>query len=157
MHKKKIKYIHNKKFDVSKHIQLTDKVIELVDKLYVLPNEIEIVFESLGKNVHGMTMLDTRYNNRIRLNIDLSIEEYIIPLTHELLHLHQLFTNRLQPKLRGKILFDNMLYKVDSLNMSYEDYMNLPWEQDVAEKQRKLLIFLQENSRKLRLDNGRQY
>lgn len=157
MHKKKIKYTHHKKFDVSRHIKLTDKVIELVDKLYVLPNEIEIVFESLGKSVYGMTMLDTRHYNRIRLNIDLSIEEYIIPLTHELLHLHQMFTNRLQPRIGGKILFDNMLYKVDSLNMSYEDYMNLPWEQDVAEKQRKLLIFLQENSRKLRLDNGSQY
>ena len=154
MHKKKIKYTHHKKFDVSRHIKLTDRVIELVDKLYVLPNEIEIVFESLGKNVHGMTVLDTRHSSRIRLNIDLSLEEYIIPLTHELIHLHQIFTTRLQPRTGGKILFDNVLYKVDSLKMSYEDYMNLPWEQDVMEKQRKLLIFLQENSRKLRVDIG---
>jgi hypothetical protein len=154
MHNKKIKYTHHKKFDVSRHIKLTDKVIELVDKLYVLPNEIEIVFESLGKSVYGMTVLDKHTNNRIRLNIDLDINEYIIPLTHELLHLHQIFTNRLQPKTNGKIMFDGVLYKVDSLNMSYEDYTDLPWEQDVMEKQCKLLIFLQENSRKLRVDIG---
>jgi hypothetical protein len=129
---------------------LTEKVIQLVRKLYVLPNTIEIQFENMGKNIYGMTMLDPRFPNRIRLNQDLSITEYVLPLTHELIHLHQIFTNRLQCRSGGRILWENTVYKVNMLEMSYNDYQQLPWELDVVEKQQKLLKLLQENSRKLK-------
>lgn len=130
--------------------KLTEKVIKLVKEIYALPNTIEIQFENMGPSIYGMTMLDPRFPNRIRLNQDLSLDEFILPLTHELLHLHQMFTNRLQSRSGGRILWDNVLYKVNTKQLSYEDYLRLPWENDVAQKQHKLLEFLQKNNKKLK-------
>ena len=117
----------------------------------MLPDNIEIQFEQMGPSVYGMTMLDPRFPNRIRINQDLSLEEYLLPLTHELLHLHQTFTNRLQSRPGGRILWDKTVFKVNMLEMSYSEYQQLPWELDVAEKQQKLLKLLQENNRKLKV------
>jgi len=129
--------------------KFTDKVIKIVKSIYVLPDNIEVQFETMGKNVYGMTMLDPRFPNRIRLNQDLPLDEYLIPLTHELLHLHQIFTNRLQSRTGGRILWDKTIFKVNMLEMSYNDYQQLPWELDVLEKQKTLLKVLSENKKKL--------
>ncbi len=129
--------------------KFTDRVIKLVKTLYVLPDNIEIQFENMGDSVYGMTLLDPRFPNRIRLNQDLSLEEYMLPLTHELIHLHQMFTNRLQSRPGGRIMWDKTLFKVNMLEMSYNEYQQLPWELDVVEKQQKLLELLQKNNRKL--------
>lgn len=131
--------------------KFTNKVIQLIKELYVLPDNIEIQFEHMGHNIYGMTMLDPRFPNRIRLNQDLSIEEILLPLTHELLHLHQMFTNRLQSRSGGRILWEGQIYKVDSMKLSYEDYQNLPWEMDVTINQKKLLEFIAQNKKKLRV------
>jgi hypothetical protein len=127
------------------------KVIDIMKKMFVLPDTIEIQFEDMGPSVYGMTVLDPRFPNRIRINQDLSLEEYLLPLTHELLHLHQMYTNRLQSRPGGRILWDKQPYKVNMMTMSYNEYQQLPWELDVAEKQQKLLKLLQENNRKLKV------
>jgi len=129
--------------------KFTERVIKLVKTLYVLPDNIEIQFENMGDSVYGMTLLDPRFPNRIRLNQDLSLEEYMLPLTHELIHLHQMFTNRLQSRPGGRIMWDKTLFKVNMLEMSYNEYQQLPWELDVVEKQQRLLELLQKNNRKL--------
>ncbi len=129
--------------------KFSSKVISLVKQLYVLPDTIEIQFENMGDSVYGMTMLDPRFPNRIRLNQDLGIEEFILPLTHELLHLHQIYTNRLQSRSGGRILWEGQIYKVDTMKLSYEDYQNLPWEMDVMINQKKLLEFIAQNKKKL--------
>jgi hypothetical protein len=134
---------HDKSFET-----LIKKVIELVRQIHVLPNNIEIQFEDMGPNVYGMTMLDPRFPNRIRLNQQLDIQEIVIPLTHELMHLHQTFTNRLQCRTGGKIVWENQIYKVNSLTMSHEEYLNLPWELDANEKQNKLLKFITQKTTK---------
>lgn len=124
------------------------RIIILVKKLYVLPDTIEIQFESMGPNIYGMTMLDPRFPNRVRINQDLSLQEFILPLVHELLHLHQIFTNKLQTRSGGRILWENNLYKVDTLKLSYEEYVNLPWEVDVAIKQKGILDTINQHSKK---------
>jgi hypothetical protein len=131
--------------------KFTAKVIDIMKKMFVLPDTIEVQFEDMGPSVYGMTVLDPRFPNRIRINQDLSLEEYLLPLTHELLHLHQMFTNRLQSRPGGRILWDKQPYKVNMMTMSYNEYQQLPWELDVAEKQQKLLKLLQENNRKLKV------
>lgn len=130
--------------------RLVEKIILLVKELYQLPHDMEIQFENMGPSVYGMTMLDSRFPNRIRLNQDLSMEEIVIPLTHELIHLHQIFVNKLQSRTGGRILWENQLYKVDTLKLSYEEYQNLPWELDARQQQEKVLKFLQSNRKKLR-------
>lgn len=127
--------------------RLVEKIIILVKQLYPLPDEVEIQFESMGQSVYGMTMLDSRFPNRIRLNQDLSMEEMVIPLTHELIHLHQIFTNKLQSRTGGRILWENELFKVDPLKLSYQDYQNLPWELDARLQQQKVLKFLHLNKK----------
>lgn len=131
--------------------KFTDKVIKIVKTLYVLPDTIEIQFENMGDSVYGMTVLDPRFPNRIRLNQDLSLEEYLLPLTHELIHLHQMYTNRLQSRQGGRIMWDKTLFKVNMLEMSYTEYQQLPWELDVIEKQTLLLKLLNESKKKLKV------
>lgn len=129
---------------------LCNKIVEIVTNMYVLPKQIEFQFENMGQNVYGMTMLDPRFPNRIRLNQDLSIEELPIPLTHELSHLHQIYTNKLQARSGGRILWEGQMYKVDAFNLSYNDYLNLPWEDDANKKQKRILEFIQQNSKKIK-------
>lgn len=129
--------------------KLISKVVNLVSEIYCLPETIEIQFENMGASVYGMTMLDPRFPNRIRLNQDLRTEELILPITHELLHLHQIFTNRLQSRSGGKILWDKQMYKVDSLKQTYAEYQNLPWELDVIDKQKKLLEHIKKKTKQI--------
>jgi len=131
--------------------KFTDKVIKIVKTLYVLPDHIEIQFENMGDSVYGMTILDPRFPNRIRLNQDLSLEEYLLPLTHELIHLHQMYTNRLQSRQGGRIMWDKTLFKVNMMEMPYSEYQQLPWELDVIEKQKLLLKILNENKKKIKV------
>jgi len=144
------KFIYKSDIKHSKNFELLIvKIIEIVRKIYVLPEHIEIQFENMGGSIYGMTMLDPRFPNRIRLNQDLHETEIVIPLTHELLHLNQIYTNRLQTRSGGRILWDNEFYKVDSLKLTYNDYLNLPWEYDVSIKQQKLLEFIKSNNKKI--------
>jgi hypothetical protein len=109
-----------------------------------LPDIIEIELVQLGPNNYGETLIDYRRPNRIRLNLDLSITDILIPLTHELIHLEQIYQKRLSNNRFGDIIWDNKTYKVNK-NMSHKDYMALPWEQDVVKKQQKALEFLLKN------------
>lgn len=133
------------------------KVVNLLQQILVLPNYIEFQFEDIGNTVYGMTMLDPRFPNRIRLNKNLTLEEIILPLTHELVHLHQIYTNRLQTRSGGRILWDGQIFKVDSLNISYEDYLTLPWEEDATKKQVKLLEFFKFNSKKIKSEIDKEF
>ena len=153
----KIIFIYKSSFQHTKSFEsLIKKVIELVTQLYVLPNQIEIQFENMGPSVYGMTMLDPRFPNRIRLNEDLKEQEVIIPLAHELVHLNQIYTNRLQVRSGGRILWDNQMYKVDSLKLNYDEYCSLPWEEDAIQKQNKLLEFLTRNNKKIQSEIKRE-
>jgi len=109
-----------------------------------LPDIIEIEFIQLGPNNYGETLIDYRKPNRIRINLDLSINDIVIPLTHELLHLEQIYQKRLSNTRFGDIIWENKTYKV-SKSMTYNDYLALPWEQDVAKKQQKVLKILLKN------------
>jgi hypothetical protein len=54
--------------------------------------------------------------------------------------LNQIHTKRLGVRRDGKYLWDGQVYAVESPDkMLYKNYKNLPWEQDVAKKQQKLL------------------
>jgi len=106
-----------------------------------LPDIIEIELIQLGPNNYGETLIDYRTPNRIRINLDLSINDIVIPLTHELLHLEQIYQKRLTNTSFGDIIWENKTYKVNK-NMSHKEYLAQPWEQDVAQKQQKALQFL---------------
>jgi hypothetical protein len=103
-----------------------------------LPEIIEIQFVHLGPSTYGETIVDTRYPNRIRINLDLSLTEIVIPIVHELIHLEQIKQGRLSNTRFGDILWEGKKYSMDK-NMAYREYMKLPWEMDVSVRQPKLL------------------
>jgi hypothetical protein len=120
--------------------KLLKKLVYLVDKFYTLPESIEIEFVVMDESTYGMTIVDYRFPNRIYLNYKLQLEELVVPAIHELCHLNQVYTNRLKIE-RKHIVWDNIKYTNDK-HLTYQEYLDLPWEIDVAEKQQKLLEFL---------------
>ena len=109
-----------------------------------LPDIIEIEFIQLGPSSYAETIVDYRYPNRIRINLDLSLNDIVIPIVHELLHLEQIKQGRLTNTRFGDILWENKVYKVKQ-NLPYRDYLALPWEEDVAKKQQIVLKNLLKN------------
>lgn len=128
----------NQKEKVAKYI--CNRLRDYLD----LPDIIEIEFVQLGPNNYGETIVDFRYPNRIRINLDLSLNDIVIPIVHELLHLEQIKQGRLTNNRFGDILWENKVYKVKK-DISYRDYLALPWEEDVAKKQQKVLKNLIQN------------
>lgn len=109
-----------------------------------LPETIEIEFVQLGPSNYGETIVDYRYPNRMRINLDLSLNDIVIPLVHELIHLEQIKQGRLTNNRFGDIIWENKTYKVPK-NQSYNDYLDQPWEQDVSNKQQNVLKNLFKN------------
>lgn len=120
-------------------------LIKMVNKLaqkLPLPIKFEIEFTLMKPNAYAETLINPRFN-RIKLNADLGIKESIIVLTHELIHLSQLFTKKLQYKTNNIVIWENKLYDLtDATKLSYEEYQQLPWELDVAAREKDLLRFL---------------
>lgn len=119
------------------------KVVKIVDTLHVLPKDIEIDCSDLGNNIYGLTLLDPRYPNRIKINHVLNLEEISLILIHELLHLHQIYVNKLKCLKGGIIVWENVRYKVKTESLTYEEYLKLPWEIDVNTKIANLMLILE--------------
>ena len=111
---------------------------EAISKVIELPNTIEVCIYPLGKNVYGG--IDKYYVNRIAINYDLDYNSIPNILTHELIHVSQKHTRRLEIKNNGHYYWYGIPYtKVLPEEMSYEEYRNLPWEVDVQNRETKVL------------------
>ena len=95
----------------------------------------------MEQNVLGDTVLDLRLQNKIRLNSKLSVKEAVYVLSHELIHLAQIHTGQLKFNKNGNYVWNNRQYMnlAKLKTLSYSEYQQLPWEQDVVEKQQNLL------------------
>lgn len=111
------------------------RVCELVKENLDLPKEIQIEFRDLDENVYAETSLNPRYNNRITLNSNLQANEIIKPLIHELIHLEQINKGKLVKRRDGSYLFEGKIYNIKP-KMSYREYLLLPWESDVLDKEK---------------------
>lgn len=110
------------------------RICEILREKLELPNEIQIEYKELNENVYAETSLNPRYNNRITLNSKLQINEIIKPLIHELIHLEQINKGRLSKRRDGSYLYEGKIYKIKP-NMSYNDYLSLPWEDEVVTRE----------------------
>ena len=116
--------------------QLCDSVFKII----TLPDSLEIEFITMSDSVYGETILDSRFKNRIRINSVLTEREIIIPIVHELIHVHQIHTNKLQLKSNGTCVWNNKIYKLSQSNkLNNSEYSLLPWEIDVVNKQQSVL------------------
>lgn len=110
---------------------------EAVSTIITLPSEIQIRFASLGQSVYGSTALEYRFRNRVSLNNTLTVSELPEVLVHELIHLHQSHTGVLRTTRDGKHFWNDKYYTVTEL--VYEEYLKLPWEEDVEKRHKKIL------------------
>lgn len=131
-----IKLYHAKNCYDYKKQQLAKSIINKANTFLSLPDTIEVEFQSLGKSAYGETDIDRK---RITINFDLQLNDIVIPLLHELIHLEQIHTGRLARSRDGQYVWEGQVFYVNPLNMSYEDYRQLPWESDSDRKQKKLL------------------
>lgn len=122
--------------DKCKLIQI---ICDKVEELLHLPTEVDIEFTAMSLSTYGDTMVDYKNQIRIRLNKDLQINDIMIPLVHELIHLHQMHIGQLMITSAGVYVWEKQTYEVDVTQMMYTDYLRLPWEADVADKQPKLM------------------
>lgn len=140
-----VKYVYNKgiQHDYKKE-QLLTKVCNKVRTELELPDQIIIEFSHLAHNNYGETVLDSRTKNRIRLNSNLSYQECVYVLSHELIHLSQIHIGQLTYSRNAEYVWENKVYCsfTELRNMCYNQYKMLPWELDVAKKQQKILEFL---------------
>ena len=80
---------------------------------------------------------------RVSISISLTLREIPQVFVHELLHVEQIFTQRLSMTSNGRYLWGGNQYLTNT------PYERQPWEQDVAQKQQKTL----EKILKISLDN----
>ncbi len=108
--------------------------------LYIdLPDNIIVEFVDLGPSMYGESMLTFHKDSKVRINLQLSCKELIYPLVHELLHLNQIHEGKLSVTRFGDCVWEGKTYKIDQAKMSYKEYKQLPWELDVAHREKELL------------------
>jgi hypothetical protein len=108
--------------------------------LYIaLPDNIIVEFVDLGHNAYGESTLTFNKESKVRINLQLSTKELIYPLVHELLHLNQIHEGKLSVTRFGDCVWEGKIYKLNQSKMSYKDYTQLPWEQDVTSREKQLL------------------
>ena len=125
---------------------LVERLVNIIATVIELPNDLQIEFRKLDKNAYGETSLNPRYKNRITINSDLDLTEIMYPLVHELIHVHQIHTNRLVVRPNNIYFWNNKRYNVNN-NLTYESYIDLPWEADVIEKQKMIYKVILEKTR----------
>lgn len=136
----KVKFIYRKGNYSSSREQVITRVCIYAALFIELPEEIEIELEPMGDSIYGETVLDPRFNKRIRINLNLSLKELVAPVIHELIHLHQIYKGRLAARRDGSYLWEGKVYNgTDISKMSYKDYKTLPWEEEAHKKQEELL------------------
>lgn len=139
MKNKIVNFIADKNLTVHKNKEiLLRKIILKAHNFIHLPSKIEVEFLNLDNSVYAETFVNNKYNNRIRININLDLKSLVKVIIHELIHLNQIYSGKLSCKKSNLYIWEGTLYKVDP-TISYRDYKNLPWELDVTEKENKLL------------------
>ena len=108
--------------------------------LYIaLPDNIIVELVDLGHNAYGESTLTFNKESKVRINLQLSAKEMIYPLVHELLHLNQIHEGKLSVTRFGDCVWEGKTYKLNQSKMSYKEYTQLPWELDVANREKQLL------------------
>jgi hypothetical protein len=117
---------------------MATKIVDYLSSIVNLPADIEIVFAILDQHVYGNTPVNPRFKNRVNINNIVTTKELPQVLLHELLHLSQIKSGKLSNTSNGHYLWEGIRYDAPR-NADYNYYQNLPWEVDVAYRQRQIL------------------
>ena len=103
-----------------------------------LPENVQIVLADLGPEVFAQSHLSARFRRRITCNTRLTVQEIMLPVVHELIHVSQQHTGRLRVTPSGSIIWQAKQYR-NLDNLAYEEYRALPWEQEAFAQQHIIL------------------
>ncbi len=79
-------------------------------------------------------MLNTHYFNQDNLNMVAGrYEDWFTTIAHEMVHVRQWAT--MQLKFKGSFYWENQQYHTDTKKLSYQEYLDLPWENEAFSKQ----------------------
>jgi uncharacterized UPF0146 family protein len=132
----------NVKFQSNPDINKAKLVKSLYRAIFLhikLPEEITIEFSSLKDNIYAETPVNHLANYTIKLSENLSLEQIIEPLIHELVHINQIYEKRLSVTRGGNIIWEGKRFIIKDNNMTFKEYRNLPWELEAFYKQKELL------------------
>jgi len=135
-----IKFIYPR--DVSKDLSKEDLCQRICDKMcdhLKLPDSVIIEFVWLEKHTHADTYVHYKDGPRIRLSLHLALNDIVIPLAHELIHLEQMTLGKLMINYEGLYIWEKQPYEVDTTQVPYGEYLQLPWELEVHNRLPKLL------------------
>ncbi len=133
-----IRFIYQAGEQLADREAIATRVVDYLSTVVDLPQDIEIVFAMLAEHEYGNTPVNPRFKNRVNVNSKLTAREIPQVLLHELLHLSQIKTGRLSSTSNGQPIWNGNQYSVPK-NADYQYYQNLPWEQEVVSRQRKIL------------------
>jgi len=119
--------------------KIASSICEGVSALMSLPDSLTIEFVAMPSNVYGDSTLDNKSNKLVRLNSQLRVNDLMIPLVHELIHVNQMHEGKLMITHDGIFIWDTVPYELNLEDIHYKDYQMLPWEADVRHRQPKLL------------------
>lgn len=139
----KFSYYKNTGPDEDKE-KVAKNVINIIRNYLELPDIIKVEFVSMGPVQYGEAIVDVNNPNIVRINLDLSTTDIVIPLVHELIHIEQMHTGRLSNTRFGDIIWEGTKYRIKP-DMPYREYINLPWEIEVKTRQKSLLEKLFKN------------
>jgi len=134
----KVVFPKNSQPDIAK-ASVAERLCQAASLCINLPDYVEVHFANLGPGTYGEAILKPGINRVITVNLDLTVREIIYPITHELIHLSQMYEGKLAVSRTGLYVWEGKTYKVDPHKISYKEYINLPWEADVQSRQ-KILI-----------------
>lgn len=118
---------------------IAERLCQAASLCIKLPDYIEIRFAHMGPSTYGEAILKPGINRVITVNLDLTVNEIIYPITHELIHLSQMYEGKLAISRTGLYVWEGKTYQVDPHKISYKEYMQLPWEYDVTVRQKTLI------------------
>lgn len=134
----KVVFPKNSQPDIAK-ATIAERICQAASLCINLPDYIEIHFANLGPSTYGEAALKPGINRVITVNLDLTVNEIIYPITHELIHLSQMYEGKLAVSRTGLYVWEGKTYKVDPHKISYKEYTQLPWEADVTLRQKTLI------------------
>jgi hypothetical protein len=133
-----IRYFYKDNQHSYKHEAIITSLTKAVSKVIELPTLVEVCLYDLGENVYGG--IDMYRINRIGINYDVSFEMLPKILVHELIHVHQKHKGILRIARDGTCYWHGIpITKKLPDDMTYDEYVNLPWEVDVQNKQTQVL------------------
>lgn len=133
-----INYFYQGKNQSIEFEAIINNLVPAIAKIIDLPSIIDVCIYDLGKSVYGG--IDLIYPNRLGINYNLPYDTVPIILTHELIHVHQKYTKQLKITRKKEFYWHGVLItNKDIESISYEEYINLPWELDAYNKQQKIL------------------